>query len=106
MLSKRKIYVKGDSMVKHIKKQKQSNKLDQNCNVYVWNFPGAKVRIMEDYAKPKMLCQELNRSIEISRFPTLMKAVNITPVFEKDYQTDKANSRPIDTLQKFTKMFI
>ena len=35
------------------------------------------------------------------RFPTLMKAVNITPVFKKDDRTYDANSRPIGILQKF-----
>ena len=49
----------------------------------------------------KILCQELNRSIEISRLPTLMKTVNITPVFKKADRTDEANSKPIGILQKF-----
>ena len=39
----------------------------------------------------KILCQELNRSIEISRFSSLMKAINITPVFNKDDGIGKAN---------------
>ena len=39
----------------------------------------------------KILFQELNRSIEISRFPSSMQATNITPVFQKNDRTDKAN---------------
>ena len=43
------------------------------------------VRIIKDNLdiSKKLLCQELNRSIEISRFQSSMKAANITPVFEK-----------------------
>ena len=43
------------------------------------------VKIIKDNLdiSKKLLCQELNRSIEISRFPSSMKAANITPVFEK-----------------------
>ena len=43
------------------------------------------VKIIKDNLdiSKKFLCQELNRSIEISRFPSSMKAANITPVFEK-----------------------
>ena len=39
-------------MVKHIKGWDLSAKLDHHHNIYVRNFPGAKVRSMKDYTKP------------------------------------------------------
>ena len=48
---KKKIYVRGDSVVKHIKDWDLSAKLDHRHNTYVRNFPGAKVRSMKDYTK-------------------------------------------------------
>ena len=50
--TKKKIYILGDSMVKHIKGWDLSAKLDHHHNIYVRNFPGAKVRSMKDYTKP------------------------------------------------------
>ena len=38
-------------MVKHIKGWDLSAKLDHHHNIYVRNFPGAKVRSMKDYTK-------------------------------------------------------
>ena len=37
------------------------------------------------------LCQELNGSIEISRFPSSMKAATIMTVLKKVYWMDKSN---------------
>ena len=51
----KKIYFTDDSVVKHIKWWNLSNKLDQNNNVYVWNFLAAKVKRMKDYTKPYIL---------------------------------------------------
>ena len=48
---KKKIYIIGNSMVKHIKVWNLSNKLDQNC-LYAWNFPVEQVKSMKDYTKP------------------------------------------------------
>ena len=39
-------------MVKHKKGWNLSAKLDHYHNIYVWSFPGAKVRSMKDYTKP------------------------------------------------------
>ena len=50
--TKKKIYVLGASMVKHINGWDLSAKLDHYHNIYVWSFPGAKVRSMKDYTKP------------------------------------------------------
>ena len=50
--TKKKIYIIGDSMVKHIKGWDLSAKLDHRHNIYVQNFHGAKVRSMKDYTKP------------------------------------------------------
>ena len=50
--TKKKIYVLGDSMVKHIEGWDLSGKLDHHHDIYVRNFPGVKVRSMKDYTKP------------------------------------------------------
>ena len=42
--TKNKIYILNDSMVKHMKGWDLSAKLDHRHNVYVRNFPGAKLR--------------------------------------------------------------
>ena len=49
---KKKIYILGDSMIKHWKGYDISAKLKQRHNIYVRPFTGAKVRSMKDYAKP------------------------------------------------------
>ena len=45
------------------------------------------VKIIKDNLdiSKKFLCQELNRSIEMSRFPSSMQAANITPVLKKKW---------------------
>ena len=48
---KKKIYILGDSMIKHLKGYDISAKLKQRHNIYVRPFTGAKVRSMKDYAK-------------------------------------------------------
>ena len=55
---KKKIYILGDSMIKHLKGYDISAQLKQRHNIfniynnYVRHFTGAKVRSMKDYAKP------------------------------------------------------
>ena len=39
-------------MVKHIKGWDLSAKSDDHHNIYIRNFPGAKIRSMKDYTKP------------------------------------------------------
>ena len=48
----KKIYILGDSMIKHLKGWDISAKLKQRHSIYVRPFTGAKVRSMKDYAKP------------------------------------------------------
>ena len=49
---KKKIYIWGDSMIKHLKGWNISAKLKQRHSTYVRPFTGSKVRSMNDYAKP------------------------------------------------------
>ena len=49
---KKKIFILGDSMIKHTKGWEMSSKIDHKHNIYVRSFSGAKVRSMKDYAKP------------------------------------------------------
>ena len=48
------IYILGDSMVKHIKGWKLKKSIDQNHNVYVRSFSGAKVKCMKNYVEPSI----------------------------------------------------
>ena len=47
---KKKVFILGDSMIKHVKSYSLSKRLD-NCKVYVKDFPGARVRCMQDYVR-------------------------------------------------------
>ena len=67
--TKKKIYILGDSMVKHIKGWDLSAKLDHHHNIYVRNFPGAKVRSMKDYTKP-CIREENHQNIVSHAWPT------------------------------------
>ena len=49
---KKKIYILGDSMIKHLKGCDIPAKLKQHHSIYVQPFTGAKVRSMKDYVKP------------------------------------------------------
>ena len=49
---KKKIYILGDSMIKHLKGWDISAKVKQRHSIYVRPFTGAKVRSMKDYPKP------------------------------------------------------
>ena len=49
---KSKVFILGDSMVKHIQGWEINRKLDYKQNVYVRQFPGAKINCMSDYVKP------------------------------------------------------
>ena len=48
---KKKVFILGDSIIKHVKSYSLSKSLD-NCKVYVKDFPGARVRCMQDYVRP------------------------------------------------------
>ena len=49
---KSKVFILGDSMVKHIQGWEINRKLDYKQNVYVRQFSGVKVNCMSDYVKP------------------------------------------------------
>ena len=49
---RKKIYILGDSMIKHLKGWDISAKLKQRHSIYVRPFTGAKVRSMKDHVKP------------------------------------------------------
>ena len=49
--TKKKVFILGDSIIKHVKRYSLSKSLD-NCKVYVKDFPGARVRCMQDYVRP------------------------------------------------------
>ena len=45
------MFVLGGSVIKHVKSYSLSKSLD-NCEVYVKDFPSARVRCMKDYVRP------------------------------------------------------
>ena len=49
---KSKVFILGDSMVKHIQGLEINRKLDYKQNVYGRQFYGAKINCMSDYVKP------------------------------------------------------
>ena len=49
----KRVYVLGDSIIKHVKGHTISSSLD-NCKVYVKDFPEARVRCMQDYVRPTL----------------------------------------------------
>ena len=49
----KRVYILGDSIIKHVKGYTISSSLD-NCKVYVKDFPGARVRCMQDYVRPTL----------------------------------------------------
>ena len=51
-VNKKKLFILGDSMVKHLQAWDISSKLHNNHKVYVRSFSSAKVKFMKDYSKP------------------------------------------------------
>ena len=51
-VNKKKLFILGDSMVKHLQVWDISSKLHNNHKVYVRSFSSAKVKSMKDYSKP------------------------------------------------------
>ena len=47
---KKKVFILGDSIIKHVKSYSLSKSLD-NCKVYVKDFPGVRFRCMKDYVR-------------------------------------------------------
>ena len=45
------MFILGDNIIKHIKSYSLPKSLD-NCKVFVKDFPGARVRCMQDYVRP------------------------------------------------------
>ena len=52
-----------------------------------------------------ILLEEVDKSLAPGIFPSSMKLVNITSVFEKDNRTYKSNYRPIIILPKLSNAF-
>ena len=52
-LDKKKLLILGDSIIKHVKSHSLPKSLD-NRKVYIKDFPGARVRCMQDYARPNI----------------------------------------------------
>ena len=51
------------------------------------------------------LCDSFNQSIENFEFPSILKNVNITPVFKNEYRGSKENYHPVSILPVISKIF-
>ena len=49
----KKVFAVGDSIVKHVKGYELTQSLE-NCKVHVKDFPGSRVRCMQDYVQPTL----------------------------------------------------
>ena len=50
-------------------------------------------------------CEFFNESINRWKFSSVLKYVNVTPVFKKDYRCSKENYRPVSILSVVSKIF-
>ena len=48
---------------------------------------------------------DFNNSLSCSIFPTGIKYADVTPIYKKDYKTDKTNCRPISVLPNLSKVY-
>ena len=49
--------------------------------------------------------ESFNKTIETSKFPSVLKLANITPIFKKGERTDKGNYRPVSILPNLSKIY-
>ena len=54
---------------------------------------------------PPILYQELNKSLELDKFPSAIKLANVTPVFKKEDRTKKEKCRLISLSSNLSKVF-
>ena len=54
---------------------------------------------------PPTLYQELNKSLELDKFPSAIKLANVTPVFKKEDRTKKEKCRLISLSSNLSKVF-
>ena len=53
----------------------------------------------------EVLCNVINRSLEVGEFPSGMKLANVTAVHKKGSRYDKGNYRPVSILPNLSKVF-
>ena len=49
--------------------------------------------------------ESFNKTMETSKFPSVLKLANITPIFKKGERTDKGNYRPVSILPNLSKIY-
>ena len=52
-----------------------------------------------------ILFKELNKSLEICKFPSCLKTTNVTFVYKKWNRSDKGNYCPVSILRNFSNIF-
>ena len=80
------------------------NELNPNKAPGADNIPAYILKESVDTLKSP-LTQLYNISVETQQFPNNLKYANVTPLFKKDENTDKANYRPISILPSISKFF-
>ena len=52
-----------------------------------------------------ILFKELNKSLELCKFPSCLEKTNVTPVYKKGNRSDKDNYRPVSILPNLSNIF-
>ena len=84
--------------------EKEINNLNPKTAPGEDGIPANIVKEAEDILKSPPT-QLFNISVEDQKFPNNLKYAIVTPLFKKDDNTDKANSRPISVLHCISKIF-
>ena len=83
---------------------KESKKLNPRKFTQSTNIP---IKLLKENADifASYLCDFFNQSIENIEFPSILKNVNITPLFKKGYRGSKENYPPVSILPVIFKIF-
>ena len=77
--------------------EKELNKLDSSKSSPNSDIPTKIIQDNIDIFIP-ILHQEFHKSLELGKFLSEMKLSDVTPVFKKEYRTNKKNYRPITAI--------
>ena len=90
---KKKVFILGDSIIKHVKSYSFSKSLN-NWKVYIKDFPGGRVRCMQDYLRPTI---RENPGHIILHVCTNDLTTNISPEKMAESITDLASSLKLNS---------
>ena len=90
--------------IPHTEIEKELNKFDCSKSSPNSDIP---TKIVQDNMDifPPILYQELNKALELDKFPSAIKLANVTPVFKKEDRTKKEKCRLISLSSNLSKVF-